>query len=99
MTIYLTGRRNDGNFSRMEKRLRLCGNHVVSAVKIEKGLGDAEADVVRKTLNALIEACDAVFLLSDWQISKLARQDFIHAAAIKKVLLFEDFGDEDLCYG
>ena len=100
MTIYLTGNRNCGNsYKSADRCLKNFRNKVVNASSIEKRLCGIDQEIVRKILNLLIEESDAVYMLSGWQASEEAKQDFIHAAAIKKNILFEDFKDEELCRG
>lgn len=100
MTIYLTGSRNDGNsYKSAEMRLKNYKNQIVNALSVEKRLCGVDAETVRKILNLLIEASDAIYMLSGWQANETAKQDFIHAAAIKKIILLEDFNDEELCRG
>lgn len=39
---------------------------------------------------AMIDICEAIYLLSDWQNSKGARMEFQYAADWKKKILYED---------
>lgn len=100
MNIYLTGKRDDCDYcDNVEKLLASHKHNVVNALKVERDLSGISTEVIRSILDLIIEATDAVMMLSDWQMSEAAKQDFIHAAAIKKNILFEDFNDEELCHG
>lgn len=100
MTIYLTGNREDGNYyNGIESKLKRQNHKVINALRAERNMPGVSAEIMRDILNMLIDECDAVMMLSDWQQFDGAKEDFYHAAATKKMILFQDFKDEDLCYG
>lgn len=44
---------------------------------------------------AMIDICDAVYMLSDWQQSKGARMELQYAADHRKKILYEDLGTKE----
>lgn len=44
---------------------------------------------------AMIDICDAVYMLSDWQQSKGARMELQYAADYRKEILYEDPGTKE----
>lgn len=100
MTIYLTGNRNDGNcYTGIEAKLKNRKYKVVNAIRVERSMPGVSAEAIRDILNTLIDECDAVMMLSGWQQFDDAKDDFCRAAATKKMILFQDFKDEELCHG
>lgn len=47
---------------------------------------------------AMIDVCEAVYMLSDWQTSKGARLELQHASDCKKEILYEDASQKRMIF-
>lgn len=77
-------------FRAIEDRLREEGHDVMSpAILPESGFAHEEYLHITK---AMIDVCDAIYWLPDWQTSKGCMEEMFHAAG-RKVMIF---GDRDV---
>lgn len=91
MKIYIAGQITgctdyEQNFNRAEMQLRLQGHTVLSPTCLPQGFDWGEYMHICK---AMIDCCEAVFLLSNWQNSRGARQEKTYAENAGKQILFE----------
>lgn len=96
MKVYVAGKiRGDKNykakFEKAEHHLKTLGYYVMNpAVLPPSGFSHGE---YMKICLAMIEVCDAVYMLPDWRKSKGARTEYKFASKKSKVIMFADDGD------
>ena len=92
MKIYIAGKITDCTdykelFSRAEMELRLAGHTVLSPAILPDGFDWGDFMHICK---AMIDCCEAVFLLQNWQNSRGARQEMEYATNARKKILYEE---------
>lgn len=98
MKVYIAGKiRGDKNykakFEEAEAYLKSLGHSVMNpAVLPSSGFSHKE---YMKICLAMLEACDAVYMLPDWRKSKGARTEYKFASKKGKVIMFAVGGTED----
>ena len=94
MVIYIAGPITDipnyrGRFSAAERTLRADGHIVFNPSFLPAGLPhDSYLPIDR----AMMDACDTVYFLRDWESSAGARSEFDYATKRGMKLMFEDRG-------
>lgn len=96
MKIYIAGKISGKPFYReyfetAARRLEDQGHTVLNPASLPEGM--KQRDYMRICL-AMIDAADAVCLISDWEESAGARIEFEYAKYIGKPVMFEDFEDD-----
>ncbi|MBD5406709.1 MAG: DUF4406 domain-containing protein [Treponema sp.] len=96
MKVYISGKITgldratvNDNFERARAELTEKGHSVL----VPTALPDLEEFSHAEYLHicyAMIDVCEAVYMLSDWQTSKGARLELQHASDCKKEILYED---------
>lgn len=77
------------NFIKAELRLKNQGHEVMSP----KGVMDFagfEHDDYMHVCKAMVDVCDAIYMLSNWQTSKGSREELNYAKEWRKEVLWED---------
>ena len=96
MKIYISGKISGldpveakKNFIKAELRLKKQGHEVMSP----KGIMDFagfEHDDYMHVCKAMVDVCDAIYMLPNWQTSKGSREELNYAREWRKEVLWED---------
>ena len=96
MKVYISGKISGldpveakKNFIKAELRLKNQGHEVMSP----KGVMDFagfEHDDYMHVCKAMVDVCDAIYMLSNWQTSKGSREELNYAREWRKEVLWED---------
>jgi hypothetical protein len=96
MKVYISGKISGldpaeakKNFIKAELRLKHQGHTVMSP----KGIMDFagfEHDDYMHVCKAMVDVCDAIYMLSNWQTSKGSREELNYAKEWRKEVLWED---------
>lgn len=96
MKVYISGKISGldpveakKNFIKAELRLRNQGHTVMSPKGIMDFAGFEHEDYMH-VCKAMIDVCDAIYMLSNWQISKGSREELGYAREWRKEVLWED---------
>ena len=95
MRVYISGKITgyEGYMERFQKAedwLTLQGYEPVNPARVNRQLpaGTTYAEYMRMAL-AMLEMCDALFLLSNWRSSAGAQAEYYYAIALKKKIIYE----------
>ena len=77
------------NFIKAELRLKRQGHTVMSPKGIMDFAGFEHEDYMH-VCKAMIDVCDAIYMLSNWQTSKGSREELDYAREWRKEVLWED---------
>lgn len=91
MKIYIAGKITGlenfkSAFDKAEEKLKLEGNVVLNPSILPGGF---EWDEYMHICFSMIDVCDAIYMLSNWEDSCGAREENIYAKAKGKIILFE----------
>ena len=96
MKIYIAGKisglpRNevDAKFEEAKERLVAQGHSVFIPTVLPEYSDVPHSDYLR-ICYAMIDVCEAVYMLKDWQTSKGARQELQYAADWRKEIIYQD---------
>lgn len=96
MKVYISGKitgldpvEAKKNFIKAELRLRNQGHTVMSPKGIMDFAGFEHEDYMH-VCKAMIDVCDAVYMLSNWRTSKGSREELGYAREWRKEILWED---------
>ena len=94
MKVYIAGKiTGDSNykqkFSEAETSLRVAGHVVLNPACLPDGF---TWDDYMHICLSMIDVCDAVFFLSDWQESKGAQKEYVYALSSNKKAYFNIIG-------
>lgn len=96
MKIYVAGKISglekkdiDEKFERAKADL-ICKGHSVFIPTVLPAYDDVPHEDYMHVCYAMIDICDAVYMLSDWQKSKGARMELQYAEDWGKAILYED---------
>ena len=96
MKIYISGKISGldpveakKNFIKAELRLKLQGHEVMSPKGIMDFAGFEHEDYMH-VCKAMIDVCDAIYMLANWQASKGSREELCYAREWRKQVLWED---------
>lgn len=97
MKIYISGKiTGDKDYKRkfkvIEEYLIRAGYTVMNPAILPLGF---EHEEYMKICKAMIEVCDVVYMLIDWQDSKGAKEEYEIAKALDKEFIFEQRGYAD----
>lgn len=102
MTIYVAGKitglskeESDKKFEEAAKMLREQG-HQVFVPTVLPAYDEVSHGDYMHICYAMIDVCDAVYMLSDWQQSKGARMELQYAADFRKEILYEDMTTKEV---
>lgn len=92
MRVYISGAitGNDNykeDFARAERELSAAGHEVINPVKLEDILPQLTYEEYMKLDLALLDVCDAVFMLNDWKKSLGANREYGYALAKGKMMM------------
>ena len=77
-------------FTAAENRLQQGEHTVINPVRVAAELPEEVSHAEYMSLSiCLLDMCEGIFLLKDWEISKGATIEFEHAVEEKKVITFE----------
>jgi hypothetical protein len=77
------------NFIKAELRLRNQGHEVMSPKGVMDFAGFEHEDYMH-VCKAMVDVCDAIYMLSNWQTSKGSREELNYAKEWRKEVLWED---------
>lgn len=91
MKIYIAGRITGETdykikFAKVEYKLKSQGHSVMNPARLNEGF---EWDEYMQICFKMIDICEAVFMLSDWQSSKGAKAEYCYALTHGKTVYFE----------
>ncbi|MGP1587290.1 MAG: DUF4406 domain-containing protein [Treponemataceae bacterium] len=96
MKVYISGRITGldkevifKKFNKIQNRLKKDGNLVMSPTTLAMNEGFEHEDYMH-ICYAMIDVCDAIFMLKDWQDSKGAKMELQYAKNCKKITFYED---------
>ena len=96
MKVYISGKISGldpveakKNFIKAELRLKHQGHEVMSPKGIMDFAGFEHEDYMH-VCRAMIDVCDAVYMLANWQTSKGSREELCYAREWRKQVLWED---------
>ena len=96
MKIYVAGKISglekkdiDEKFEKAKADL-ICKGHSVFIPSVLPAYDDVPHEDYMHVCYAMIDICDAVYMLSDWQQSKGARQELQYAADTRKEIAYQD---------
>ena len=96
MKVYISGKitgldpvEAKKNFIKAELRLRNQGHTVMSPKGVMDFLGFEHEDYMH-VCRAMIDVCDAIYMLANWHTSKGAREELGYAREWRKEILWED---------
>lgn len=97
MKIYISGKiTGDSNYKHkfkvIEEYLIRAGHTVMNPAILPLGF---EHEEYMKICKAMVECCDAIYMLIDWQDSKGAKEEYEIAKALGKEFIFEQRGYAD----
>lgn len=92
MRVYISGAitGNDNykeDFARAERELSAAGHEVINPVKLEDILPQLTYEEYMKLDLALLDVCDAIFMLYDWKKSRGANREYGYALAKGKMMM------------
>lgn len=98
MRIYISGKITNTDdyikrFEKAEKELIRQGYEVINPARISACLPALEHEEYMRIDFALLEVCDAIYMLKGWGDSKGAREEYIQAFQDDKLILFEAVSD------
>jgi nucleoside 2-deoxyribosyltransferase len=101
MLVYISGAiTNDPNykdkFAKAEKYLTDKGHTVINPAKVAESLPELEHEQYMRIDKAMIDSCDAVYFLKDWEQSKGAREEYLYALSNATKLIFEGDNEDEL---
>lgn len=101
MKIYIAGKitgfsRDEymAKFAKAQKKFEAEGNLVMNPAYVNATDGFDHSEYLH-VCYAMIDVCDAVYMLSDWQQSKGARMELQYACDHRKKILYEDSGTKE----
>lgn len=101
MKVYISGKISEldsveakKNFIKAELRLKNQGHKVMSPKGIMDFAGFEHEDYMH-VCKSMIDVCDAVYMLSNWQTSKRSREELSYAKEWRKQVLWEDEGTKE----
>lgn len=96
MKIYISGKISGldlveakKNFIKAELRLKNQGHEVMSPKGIMDFAGFEHEDYMH-VCRAMIDVCDAIYMMANWQTSKGSREELGYAREWRKQVLWED---------
>ena len=96
MKVYISGKISGldpveakKNFIKAELRLKNQGHEVMSPKGI-MDFAEFEHDDYMHVCKAMVDVCDAIYMLSNWQTSKGSREELNYAKEWRKEVLWED---------
>ena len=98
MKTYIAGKitnyfEYEQHFARAEKRLHDAGHTTMNPATLAQNEGFNHADYMHVCF-AMIDVCDAVYMLTGWQASKGATMEYEYARKHSKIIMFEGEGME-----
>lgn len=95
MKIYISGKITGTEdyierFAKAEKELIEQGYEVINPARISTCLPTLEHEEYMRIDFALLEVCDAIYMLKGWGDSRGAREEYIQAVQEDKLILFEE---------
>jgi hypothetical protein len=99
MKVYISGKiTNNPNYKKQfeeaEKRLKKAGNIVMNPAILPEGF---EWDEYMKICIAMLDPCEAIYLLENWTSSKGAITEKSYALKKNKIIMHEDELTEHVC--
>lgn len=96
MKVYISGKISGldlveakKNFIKAELRLKHQGHEVMSPKGIMDFAGFEHEDYMH-VCKAMVDVCDAIYMLSNWQTSRGSREELNYAKEWRKEVLWED---------
>lgn len=101
MLVYISGRIRGNehyyeDFKKAELWLKLKDNAVINPAKVIESLPLKKLSEIQimKIGYALIDVCDAIFMLDGWQKSKGACAELSYAKSLGKKVMYQDYFKE-----
>ena len=92
MKIYISGKITGDSdykakFARAEEKLKAAGHAVMNPAVLPDGFG---YDEYMSICHAMLDVCDAIYLLTDWRQSEGARKEYNRTMWLGKDAIFEE---------